>query len=171
MFMQITAPQIVHVPQNVCLRASCRVDSSQRTLVLAMTCPWRVLSATPLIYKEVPFGSFFPRASAGNLTLLTHSPFSLSRSNGGNHREGASHALQVTLALWGAVTKSALQVLIGACAPSPVAQRKVPTGSSEVSSRSHRWFWGQRVCQRVPPRSREASISSKFTCEKNKIPS
>lgn len=166
MFMQITPLQIVHVPQNICLRASCRVDSSQSTLVSAMMCPWRVLSATPLIW-----GSFFPSACAGNLMLLTHSPFSLSHSNGGNHREGASHALQVTLALWGAGTKSALQVLISACAPSPVAQRRVPAGSSEASSPSHRWFWGQQVCQRVPPRSREASISSKFTCEKNKIPS
>lgn len=100
----------------------------------------------PLNLQTGPFGSFFPSASAGNLVLLTLSLFSLSHSNGGNHREGVSHVLQVMLALWGVVTKSALQVLIG---PSPMAQWEVPIGASKASSRSHRWFWGQRICQQV----------------------
>lgn len=161
--MQVTPPQIVHVPQNACLGENCRIDSSQRTLVSAIE---RVLSATPLFYKQVLVGSFFPSSSAGNLVLLTHSPFSLSHSNGGNHREGVSHALQVTLPCWGQ-----WQSLPSRSSSVLVAQWKVPTGASEASSRNHRWFWGQRVCERVSPRSLEASISSKFTCEKNKIPS
>lgn len=46
---------------------------------------------------------------------------------------------------------------------------EAPRGISEASSRHHSWFSGQWVCPRVPPRSREASVSSKLNERKTKF--
>lgn len=95
----VTSPQTLHVPHCDRLSLSSRVDSSQRARESATKCRRSVLSTAPLVYTQVFCGSSFSRASTGKVMLLTHSLFSLSRSNGGNVHGGLSHTLKVTSAL------------------------------------------------------------------------
>lgn len=119
----------------------------------AVKCPWRVLSATPLLCKRGPFWQLLPKYFLREYDIANPFPVlcvttRLSFSNG-KDSGGFSHPPQVTLALQGARTKSELQVLISACPGAPWLGRRYQqepqrhhsdvtdsSGASEFVSRS-----------------------------------